>query len=127
MADSKVWASTAAIDAILRPESSHSKGHRKKAHVRGSFDTVDWGWTFASVTDWALDGKAGVTIAVDDPESEFNRREVVLPACALPGARPLNGARACLIRRVPYQAHAPYKVRARLIRRARLLRRARAL
>lgn len=85
MADSKVWASTAAIDAILRPESSHSKGHRKKAHVRGSFDTVDWGWTFASVTDGALDGKAGVTIAVDDPESEFNRREVVLPAGVVEG------------------------------------------
>eukprot|EP00581_Thalassiosira_minuscula_P001333 CAMPEP_0183744702 /NCGR_PEP_ID=MMETSP0737-20130205/65861_1 /TAXON_ID=385413 /ORGANISM="Thalassiosira miniscula, Strain CCMP1093" /LENGTH=1616 /DNA_ID=CAMNT_0025980351 /DNA_START=90 /DNA_END=4940 /DNA_ORIENTATION=- len=94
MTDSRVWVSTSAIDAALSgSKSSRGEGHRRKLHVRGSIETINWGWTSANIIEGICnpsgekdDGQLeDVKIQVDDPESEFHRKRVVIPGTAVKG------------------------------------------
>ena len=89
MSDSKVWVSTDLITSILHPgETAAKKTSRLKMHSRGGFKLVDWGWTSAiilasgsDIPNCGKDGTPGdgMTIEVDDTESEFHRKEVNIP------------------------------------------------
>ena len=82
MTDVRVWASTAALGALLRKEDRPS--------ADPDAGTCDWGWTSATVlegghtgNDGALDGTAGLRLEVDDPESQYRGMTFDAPGSAV--------------------------------------------
>jgi len=91
MSDSKVWVSTTTISSILHPgESAAKKSSRLKMHTRGGFKLVDWGWVLANIissssTTTNSDGKVCITIQIDDTESEYHNKQVLIPQSLVDG------------------------------------------
>ena len=90
MSDSKVWVSTSTISSILHPgETAAKKSSRLQQHVRGAYKLIDWGWTCANILSTASDGcvtedgKGAILIEIDDIESEYHKKQVIIPQCVV--------------------------------------------
>ena len=87
----KIWISTTTIHTTLHPKSKSATPLRSASTGKSSdldvdSDTINWGWTTASIisgahtgSDGILDGSQDVQIKIEDVESEYNHLELTIP------------------------------------------------
>jgi len=89
----KIWISTSTIHTILHPKSKSATPLRSASTGKSSdldvdSDTINWGWTTASIisgdttnnsADGILDGSQEIQIKIEDVESQYNHLELSIP------------------------------------------------
>jgi hypothetical protein len=91
----KVWIRTSAVDSVLHPPSSSSRGGggRLGQSLTNDYDNdtsntkvINWGWTRGIIVsgghtgaDGLLDSSAFIIVEVNDPSNDYDRKTVTIP------------------------------------------------